>query len=38
VASEMGLDMNTIAEKNIAKLKRRYPNGFTSKRSIEREQ
>ena len=36
-ASELGLDLGFIAEYNIEKLKARYPNGFESSRSIDRE-
>ena len=32
-----GFDMGAIAEMNIAKLKKRYPLGFTADRSINRE-
>lgn len=31
-------DMGAIAEENIAKLKRRYPQGFTADRSLHREE
>ena len=32
-----GFNLNDIAEKNIEKLRKRYPEGFTSERSIHRE-
>lgn len=32
-----GWDMGVIAERNILKLKRRYPDGFSEERSLHRE-
>lgn len=37
IASVAGLDLSDIAEKNINKLKKRYPEGFSEERSINRE-
>lgn len=37
LADAIGVDMETIAEKNIEKLKKRYPEGFSSERSIHRQ-
>lgn len=37
MAETLDIDLATIAEKNIAKLKARYPEGFNSERSINRE-
>lgn len=34
----LGTDMEYIAERNIAKLRKRYPNGFETERSINREE
>jgi len=36
-ATAIGCDLDYIMEINIEKLKRRYPNGFDSERSINRE-
>lgn len=38
VAAICGLQMDTIAQKNIEKLKKRYPEGFSEERSINREE
>lgn len=38
LASALGLSMQDIMEKNIEKLKRRYPEGFSAERSINREE
>lgn len=32
-----GFDMDTLAENNISKLKKRYPDGFSAERSINRQ-
>lgn len=37
-ATGLGIDMQEIAEHNIAKLRARYPKGFDSERSINREE
>lgn len=34
----LGLDMDIIAEQNIDKLRKRYPDGFSSERSINRDE
>lgn len=36
-ASALGIDLDTIARHNIAKLARRYPEGFDEERSLHRE-
>lgn len=36
-AAAMGFEMDAIAEHNIEKLKRRYPEGFAAERSLHRE-
>lgn len=36
-ATGLGVEMNEIAEHNIAKLRARYPQGFSAERSINRE-
>ena len=36
IASTLGLNLDEIMERNIAKLKARYPNGYTSSESINR--
>lgn len=36
LANSMNLSMDDVAYKNIIKLEKRYPNGFTSRDSIER--
>ena len=36
-ASALNLDLSDIAEKNLEKLSNRYPNGFSSERSIHRQ-
>ena len=36
LATALNMDMDDIADLNIEKLKKRYPNGFTVERSIER--
>lgn len=35
-ASVLNIDLNDIAEENINKLRRRYPEGFSSERSVNR--
>lgn len=37
IATELGVDLETVAQGNIDKLKARYPNGFDRQRSINRE-
>lgn len=34
----MGFDLDDVAEFNIAKLRRRYPDGFEADRSLHREE
>ncbi len=36
LATEFDIDLNMVAEKNVAKLQKRYPNGFTPAASLER--
>ena len=36
LATKLGLSMESIMERNIAKLKQRYPNGYSSEDSINR--
>lgn len=36
ICSAIKVDMGDVAQKNIDKLKKRYPDGFTSERSINR--
>lgn len=36
LAHDVGLDLSTVAALNIEKLKRRYPDGFSTERSINR--
>lgn len=36
IATTAGIDMDDVAESNIAKLKARYPDGFSEERSINR--
>lgn len=36
-ASALGVTLDEVAERNIAKLKARYPDGFSSEKSIHRE-
>ena len=36
IATAYGLTLNGIAEHNVAKLRKRYPEGFSSERSINR--
>lgn len=36
-ADSLGVTLDEIAERNIAKLRKRYPQGFSSERSIHRE-
>lgn len=36
-ATGLGVNMQAVAEQNIAKLRARYPDGFSSERSINRE-
>ena len=36
IASTLGLNLNVILEKNISKLKARYPNGYTSAETANR--
>jgi NTP pyrophosphatase (non-canonical NTP hydrolase) len=38
IAHACGFDLDEIARKNIEKLRKRYPDGFTSERSINREE
>lgn len=38
IASALGLDLNTVMETNIDKLKKRYPDGFSSEASINRKE
>lgn len=37
-ATAIGYDMETIMQMNIAKLRKRYPDGFSAERSINREE
>lgn len=37
LAEGLGLSLDTIAEQNIAKLRQRYPEGFSTERSLNRE-
>lgn len=37
IATTMGMSLNEIAEENIAKLSRRYPNGFDKSKSVNRQ-
>jgi len=37
LASSMGTDLNTVLEKNIEKLRLRYPDGFSVERSLYRD-
>lgn len=36
ICTSLGINMEYVAKKNIEKLKQRYPNGFESKRSVNR--
>jgi len=36
-ASACGLDLSAVGEKNVEKLRKRYPNGFSKERSLNRE-
>lgn len=36
LARTLGITLSSVAEMNVAKLKKRYPDGFTSERSINR--
>lgn len=36
LCTALGLELGDIAEKNIAKLQKRYPNGFEARRSLNR--
>ena len=38
LASEYGISLETIAQKKIDKLRSRYPNGFSSENSLNREE
>lgn len=38
IASAMGWDLDDVAEHNIAKLRYRYPTGFSADRSLHREE
>lgn len=38
IATAMGLSLDDIAQQNIDKLRRRYPDGFSAERSINREE
>ncbi len=38
LASEIGVELHEVAETNIAKLRRRYPEGFTAQHSIHRQE
>lgn len=38
LSDAIGIDLETIAEKNIEKLQRRYPNGFSNEDSINRKE
>ena len=38
ICNDLGLSMEHVAERNIAKLRRRYPDGFSSERSVNREE
>ena len=37
LATGLGMTLDKVAEINIAKLRKRYPNGFESRRSVERD-
>ncbi|MBU0512213.1 MAG: nucleoside triphosphate pyrophosphohydrolase family protein [Chloroflexi bacterium] len=37
-ASACGIDLGSIAQQNVEKLRRRYPEGFSQERSINREE
>lgn len=36
IANEMGISLDEVAERNVAKLMKRYPNGFNTTDSIKR--
>ena len=38
IASTLGIELNGVAQKNVDKLKKRYPTGFSKARSINREE
>lgn len=38
LADEVGLDLGYIAQRNIAKLRERYPEGFSAEKSINRKE
>lgn len=38
IASAMGYDLDDVAYQNVAKLRRRYPDGFEADRSLHREE
>ena len=38
IAEAMGFDLDDVAEMNIAKLRKRYPDGFEADRSLHREE
>lgn len=38
LASGLGVSLDTVAERNIEKLRKRYPEGFDAERSIHREE
>ncbi len=37
-AHDIGVDLQTVAERNIAKLEKRYPDGFSSEASLHRDE
>lgn len=37
LADELGISLNDVAENNIAKLRKRYPDGFSEEESLHRE-
>lgn len=38
VAKDIGVDLSEVAEANVMKLRKRYPDGFSQERSINREE
>lgn len=38
LAQRIGVDLETVARMNVEKLRKRYPDGFSSERSINREE